>query len=72
MKKYGRNIKEQKQKRRFLINGVVLSAITVFLAVVFTINHQWNGGSIAVIIITSLIASFQFFIYFQFFSNKKQ
>lgn len=56
---------------RSFVNGIILSALVVFLILYFSINGMWGIAQIVVLIILAAIAALQFYIHVKFFKNNR-
>jgi fatty acid desaturase len=57
------NKRHQNDRRRFLINGLILAGLLLFLCVRFTIDKSWGGGPAVIVGILALTSAFQFLLY---------
>jgi hypothetical protein len=46
--------------KKFLINGIILSVVIIFLSVYFTVNGMWGVVQVIILLILSVSAAFQF------------
>jgi hypothetical protein len=46
--------------KKFLTNGIILSAVIVFLSVYFTLEQMWGVAQVIVLLILTVSAVFQF------------
>lgn len=54
------------------VTGVVLSLVTVYLIVYFSIKSMWNAGTIIALIMLLGISGFQFLLHFKFYRDERQ
>lgn len=61
-----------KKKNNFVINGIILIVIVIFLSVIFTINGSWGVAQVIILIILAVMAGLQLWIYFAFIKDNKK
>lgn len=55
-----------------LAAGVILSLVTIYLIIYFSINGLWNAGSVMAVILLLGLAAFQFVIHFVLLKDSRQ
>ena len=63
--------KNKNDAKKPVINGIILSALTVYLCVYFSLNGKWNAATVFVVILMVGLSAFQFWIYRGFFREKE-
>lgn len=54
------------------VTGIVLSLVTVYLIVYFSIKSMWNAGTVIAAVMLLGLAAFQFLLHFKFFKDERQ
>ncbi|MGN0596323.1 MAG: hypothetical protein ACI4J1_03220 [Ruminiclostridium sp.] len=57
------------KSKRFLLNGGILTALGIYLAVIFTVKSMWGIAQILILTLLAGLAAFQYILYFKFFKE---
>ena len=55
-----------------LVNGIILSAVTLYLAWYFTNSGMWNPATVVVELLIALLAAGQIIIWYMYFRTPKR
>ncbi len=55
-----------------LVTGVILSLVTLYLIVYFSLNNMWNVGTVMALVLLIGLSVFQFLIHFVFLKDSPQ
>lgn len=58
-----------KSSKRFLLNGGVLTALALYLAVMFSVKSMWGVAQILILVLLLGLSAFQYILYFKFFKE---
>ena len=57
------------KSKRFLLNGGILTALGIYLGVIFTVKSMWGIAQILILALLAGLAAFQYILYFKFFKE---
>ena len=55
-----------------LVTGVILSLVTLYLIIYFSLNSMWNVGTVMALVLLIGLSAFQFLIHFVFLKDSLQ